>query len=68
MAGTMYDKRSACVKLLFVCSRVFFSVISKKRKFKKLKICLGQLGSPFPKSSVILTSTCGEIIGELGRI
>lgn len=62
MAGT---KRSACVKIVVVCSRVFFLCDIQKKKKKNLPRAAWEL---FPKSSVILTSTCGEIIGELRRI
>lgn len=61
MAGT---KRSACVKIVVVCSRVFFLCDIPKKK-KNLPRAAWEL---FPKSSVILTSMCGEIIGELRRI
>lgn len=50
-------------RLLLCVVAFFFSVISKKKK--NLPRAAWEL---FPKSSVILTSTCGEIIGELGRI
>lgn len=54
----------ACVKIVAVCSRVFFLCDIQINK-KNLPRAAWEL---FPKSSVILTSTCGEIIGELGRI